>query len=79
MFISVTNFCIMLTPKKGGKKRIFCHRSMSGLFTKTFGGSKDFFSIYAVKRLAIFSFKTANLVDIALKNRFFHNFVPKNC
>jgi hypothetical protein len=52
---------------------------MSGLFTKTFGGSKDFFSIYVVKRLANFSFKTANLVNIALKNRFFHNFVQKNC
>ncbi len=65
--------------RKKKKKRIFCHRRMSGLFTKTFGGSKDFFSIYVVKRLANFSFKTANLVNIALKNRFFHNFVQKNC
>ncbi len=52
---------------------------MIGLFTKTFGRSKNVFSIYAVKRLANFCFETANLVDIALKNRFFHSFVPKNC
>jgi hypothetical protein len=51
---------------------------MSGLFTKTFGGSKDFFSIYAVRRLADFSFKTEILVDIAMRNRIFHNFVPKS-
>lgn len=81
MFFSVKFFCIMLTPKKKKEKKkgILCHRSMSGLFTKTFGGSKDFFSIYVVKRLANFSFKTANLVNIALKNRFFHNFVQKDC
>lgn len=81
MFFSVTHFCIILTPKKkkGKKKKNILSQKHVWSFYQNIWRKQGLFSIYAVKRLANISFETANLVDIALKNRFFHNFVPQNC